>query len=53
MVHLQTKKEHYDDVMGIFIPAFFVTFAHVLFMVWYRRKEDLVSPSISLILGTF
>ncbi len=48
--YLQNQKEHYDDVMGIFIPAFFVTFAHVSFMVWYRRKEGLASPSIYLIL---
>ena len=38
------------SALSIFILAFFVTFAHVSFMVWYRRNEGLVSPSISLIL---
>jgi len=35
----------------IFILAFFVMLVHFSFMVWYRKKEQLVDPSISSIIS--
>ncbi|WP_135607221.1 hypothetical protein [Methanococcoides methylutens] len=38
------------SALSIFILAFFVTFVHVSFMVWYRRKEGLAFSNITVIL---
>jgi hypothetical protein len=36
---------------GVFILAFFVTVVHFSLMVWYRKKEQILDPSISSIIN--
>lgn len=39
------------EMSRVFILALFVTAVHFFFMVWYRKKEQLLNPSIFSIIG--